>query len=352
MSESTPEPRFSIGSDNHSGVHPQIWAALAEVNKGHAPSYGNDPRSEAIVSELEKLFGPKAHAHFVFNGTAANVLCLRGLLQSTESVICAETAHMHLDECGAPEAAIGCKLLTVPTTDGKIRPEQIKKFLIRHGDQHYAQPRVVSLTQPTEYGTVYSLDELREWREFTRKNNLLLHIDGARLIYAAHYLKCSLFDLAGAIEIDALSLGGTKNGLLYGEAVIFFNPLPAKQAKFFRKQFMQLPSKMRFLATQMSELFVKGLWKDITAHSHGVAQYLAQRLGEIPEIKVTQKVQANAVFARIPQAWVKPLRKEVFFYIWDEETFEARLMISFDVQKTDIDYFISLINKVKTNVPL
>ena len=309
------QPRFSLGSDNHSGVHPQVWAAMSQLSQSHAPSYGSDPLTEKVTTDLKKHLGANASIHFVFNGTAANVLCLQTLLKSYEAVICAETAHLHLDECGAPEKNIGCKVLTVPTSDGKIAPEQIEKFLIRGGDQHYAQPRLVTLTQPTEYGTVYSLDELRRWRQFTREHNLLLHIDGARLIYAAHALNCSLHDLTGGLEIDALSLGGTKNGLLFGEAVVIYNSTASASTKFYRKQMMQLPSKMRFLSSQFNELINKELWREITTHGYDLAKYLGAQLEGFSEISITQKIQANSVFARLPRQWVKPLRENVFFYV-------------------------------------
>ncbi len=348
--------RFSLGSDNHSGVHPLIWQALAEANVGHAPSYGTDEVTEQAMREFKTQFGSGVEAFFVFNGTAANVLCLRSLIESYEAVLCAETAHLHLDECGAPENAIGCKVLTVPTTDGKITPEQIEPFLIRGGDQHYAQPRIVSVTQCTEYGTCYSLAELRELREFTRKRNLLLHLDGARLVQAAAYLNCTLRELTADLAVDAVSFGGTKNGLLYGEAVLVFNEAAARKLKYLRKQYMQLPSKMRFLAAQFLTFFKDDLWRTIARETHDVAAYLETRLRDIPEMAVTQAVQANSVFARLPKDWVKPLRDHVFFYVWDESpgylhngqpTFEVRLMVSFDVKKADIDDFIECIQKIR-----
>lgn len=336
-------PRLSLGSDNHSGVHPKIWAAMARVNADHAPSYGNDSFSEKVISQMRKQLGETAQIQFVFNGTGANVLCLASLVRSFQSVICAETAHLHLDEAGAPEKIVGCKVLALPTTDGKIHPEQVQKFLIRGGDQHYAQPRLVSLTQPTEYGTVYSLEELRHWREFTSKNNLLLHIDGARLIYAANYLNCSLYDLTEGLGIDALSLGGTKNGMLFGEAVVLYDKSVATTFKNIRKQNLQLPSKMRFLSAQFDELINNNLWREITDHGHKLAVNLAERLAAIKEVKVTQKVQANSVFAIVPKSWIKPLRQHVFFYVWDEESFEVRLMISYDVTPNDIETFVGLL---------
>jgi threonine aldolase len=320
---------------------------MAELNGSHAPSYGSDALTEKTIEEMKKSLGATANIFFVFNGTAANVLCLQALIESYQAVVCAETAHLHLDECGAPEKTVGCKVLTVPTKDGKIQPEDIEKFLIRGGDQHYAQPRLVTLTQPTEYGTIYSLDELRRWRDFTKKHNMLLHIDGARLLYAAHTLNCSIYDLTGGLGVDAVSLGGTKNGLLFGEAVVIYDADAACSFKFNRKQMMQLPSKMRFLAAQFHQLINKELWREITAQAHDVALYLRDELRQFKEIEITQEVQANSVFAKFPKHWIKALRESVFFYVWDESTFEVRLMVSFDVQKHHIDQFINCIQTLR-----
>lgn len=333
----------SLGSDNHAGVHPEILKAIERVNVGHSPSYGSDEYTQKVIKGIKALFGERAEPFFVFNGTAANVLCLKGLLRSHEAVICAETAHLHLDECGAPEAAIGCKVLTVPTSDGKLRPQDLEKYLIRGGDQHYAQPKVLSITQPTEVGTCYTLQELRELREFTWAKRIMLHIDGARLIHAAHFLNCTLKDLTENIGVDAVSFGGTKNGLLFGEIVLLYNAEAAQQMKFVRKQCMQLPSKMRFLAAQFEALLLgeKPLYQTISREAHELARRLEAGLREIPEVTITQKVEANSVFARLPKSWVKPLRQKYFFYIWDEKTFEARLMISHSVTADLIDGFIA-----------
>lgn len=334
-------PRNSIGSDNHSGVHPKVLEAILKANGGHAPSYGTDSYSESIQDIFKNHFGPQSKSFFVFNGTAANVLCLRALMKSYEAVICSDVSHLHMDECGAPENAIGCKLHVIHSKDGKITPEQIRPFLIRGGDQHYAQPRVVSITQPTEYGTVYSLEEMRELRRFTKENGLKLHVDGSRLIYAAHKLGCNLHDLTAGIGIDALSFGGTKNGLLFGELVVLYDESAAKDFKYIRKQNLQLPSKMRFLAAQFDELLGPAqLWKEIAGRGHEMALYLKKQLQDIKAITVTQKVEANAVFARIPKEWLKPLREEMFFYVWDEFTYEVRWMMSFDIEKSDIDKFV------------
>jgi threonine aldolase len=248
--------------------------------------------------------------------------------------------------------------LLVPSTDGKITPQGIEKHLVRAGDQHYAQARVVSITLPTEYGTCYSLSELKELRGYTREKNLLLHIDGARLIYAAHYLGVELIELTQNLGADAVSFGGTKNGLLFGEIVLIYNELAKNKFKYIRKQNMQLPSKMKFISCQFLE-FLKSpdplntktknslpLWKEISQHGHSLATYLAEGLKEIPEITITQKVQANSVFVKVPRNWIKPLKDAFFFYVWDEETFELRWMISYDFTKDDIDQFLNNIRKL------
>jgi threonine aldolase len=342
---------ISLGSDNHSGVHPEILASLTATNQKHAPSYGTDDVTQETLQLFKKVFGPECEAYFVFNGTAANVVALSALVKSYQSVICAETSHLQQDECGAPEKHLGCKLITLPTTDGKITPEQIQAKLVRLGDQHHSQPKAVSITQPTEYGTCYSLEELKKIREFTKAHNLYLHIDGARLVQAGQYLNCELSDLTGQLGADAVSFGGTKNGLLFGEVVLVFNKKLAQDLKFIRKQFMQLPSKHRFVAAQFKTLLsgADPLWRRITRHCHKMALELEAGLKNIPQVIVTQKVQANSVFVKFPKEWTSPIRDKYFFYIWDEKTWEARLMVSYDVESHHIQDFIALARKLSQN---
>lgn len=330
----------SLGSDNHSGVHPAILAAIAEVNVSHAPSYGMDPVSLEAEQEFQRVFGSHVKTFFVFNGTAANVLCVKALLKSYEAVIAAETSHLNSDECGAPEFIAGVKVIPVRTPNGKITPEDIKARAVRRGDQHASQVRMVSITQPTELGTVYTLKELKEIRKVTRDLNLFLHVDGTRLIHAATTLQCELSDLTSEIDIDCLSFGGTKNGLLGAEAVVFFKPECADDFKFFRKQGLQLPSKTRFMAAQFLAFLTNDLWREISAHSCAMAQRLAQQLSDIPEVTICQKVESNAVFVRVPQSWIKPLREHTFFYVWDESDWTLRWMTSYDTQAEEIDQFI------------
>lgn len=341
--------KISLGSDNHSGIHPRLLEALIKINQGHSPAYGTDDLTEQANVLLKKVFGASCEPFFLFNGTAANVLCLRSLIRNHEAVITASTAHLHLDECGAPENAIGCKVLISNSQDGKITVESIEQHLIRMGDQHYAQPKVVSITQPTEYGVCYSLKELKVLREYTRKNKIFMHIDGARLIYAAHYLQTDLLTLTEKLEVDAVSFGGTKNGLLFGEIALIYNHDAQKHFRYIRKQNMQLPSKMRFLSSQFYEFLNEpnALWREIAKHGHEIALYLETGLKEFTEVTITQTVQSNSVFVKIPRSWFKPLREEFFFYVWDENEFELRLMISFDVTKKDIDRFLNVMQKIK-----
>jgi len=344
----------SIGSDNHSGVHPKIFEAMQLVNKGHCAAYGTDDYTEFARQQLKTIFGKSCEPYFLFNGTAANVLCIQSLIESHEAIITAETAHLHLDECGAPESAIGCKVLVVPSKDGKITPSGIEKHLIRLGDQHYAQPKLVSITLPTEYGTCYSLDELQELRRYTREKKLFLHIDGARLIYAAHYLKLNLIDITEKLGADAVSFGGTKNGLLFGEISLIYNSSAQKKFKYIRKQNMQLPSKMRFLSAQFMALLQdpQPLWSDIAEHGHKMARYMAEGLKSFQEVTITQPVQANSVFVKIPRHWFKPLREQFFFYVWDEREFEMRWMFSFDITEKDVDRILKLMRMLKEDSSL
>ena len=304
-----------FGSDNHSGIHPNILNAIVESNSGHMPSYGTDDVSTQLQKLCKELFGKSCEVYPVFNGTAANVLCLSSLIESHNSVLCSENSHLHMDECGAPEKHIGCKLQILKSPEGKITPEQIETGLIRLGDQHYSQPKLVSVTLPTEYGTCYTMDELKALRECTRKHNLYMHIDGARFIYAPYYLNCSFYDLAEGLGVDAISFGGTKNGLLFGELCLLFNKKAKENFKFIRKQHLQLPSKQRFISAQFLELLGEShIWKQVAESSHAMALYLKSQIEEkVKSVKITQKVEANSVFALIPQKWVKELRKTSFF---------------------------------------
>lgn len=338
-----------FGSDNHASVHPEIMAALIAVNHGHAPSYGMDSWTVQAKESFRAHFGSEVDIFFVFNGTAANVLCLRQLLKSHEAVICADTSHLAQDECGAPEFHGGHKLLTVATPDGKLRPQDLEALLVRRGDQHAVQPRLISVTQPTEWGTVYTVEELKALKNFCRQHGLFLHMDGARLANAVVYLQTTFKALTTEVGVDALSFGGTKNGLMGGEAVLFFGEARHSDFRYLQKQEMQLPSKMRFLSAQFAAYLGKDLWAQMAKHALDLAQELAESLARVPELEVVQKVQSNAVFVRFPQAWVRPLKETCFFYVWDERAWIARLMLSHDNTGEDIRRFRSAVDTLRVS---
>ena len=328
-----------FGSDNHSGIHPHILEALVSVNSGHSPSYGTDPLAHAARARFKEVLGPNAEAFFVFNGTAANVLCLESLIRPHQSVLCANTSHLWLDEGGAPERHIGCKLVPVQGHLGKLRPTDLEPHLIRGGDQHFSQPGAISITQPTELGTCYTLDELEHLISFAREHSLKVHVDGARLGNAAAHLNTSLSALSGQLGIDALSFGGTKNGLFGAEAVVLFGPDTADGFRYRRKQAMQLPSKTRVVAAQFDAYLRNDLWKAIASHANEQALRLRSKIEKNPAITLPYPTESNAVFAVIPKGWVKPLKRTHFFYVWDTDPCLIRLMTSFDTSEAEIDSF-------------
>jgi threonine aldolase len=339
---------FGLGSDNHSGVHPKIMTAIQAVNLGFAPSYGSDLVSDQAKKIFREHFGTQTETFFCFNGTAANVLAISALIEPFESVICSSHAHIAVDECGAPERILGCKLQVLPATpDGKITADQISSLLIRRGDQHFSQSRVVSITQPTEVGTVYSKNELSQISSICQKNGLFLHIDGARLVNASVSTGLSLAEVC--LGADVVSFGGTKNGLLFGEAILFLSDRSRQKVANFpyiRKQLMQLPSKTRFVSAQFCEFLGTNLWKEIASHSLSMASYLRRGLEEAKnlgaEIRFTQETQSNGVFAVFSRDLEKALKKSAFFYIWNEDTREARLMTSWSTSTLDLDKFIEV----------
>ena len=335
-----------FASDNNAGVHPAILSAISEVNAGHVIAYGDDPYTARAVADLKTVFGKDAEVFFVFIGTAANVLGLSTLTQPYHAVICPDTAHIHVDECGAPEKFSGCKLLTCSTADGKLNPEMIASHMHEIGFEHHVQPRVVSITQATELGTVYTLEEIREIASYAHDHGLLLHMDGARISNAAVSLGCGLYEMTGGAGVDVLSFGGTKNGMMYGEAIVFFDPSLCADFKYRRKQGMQLASKMRYIAAQFSAFLKDELWRVNATHANRMAQKLYARVKDIPGVEVTRRVEANAVFARIPHRIIPVLQKEFFFYVWDEEQSEVRWMCSFDTTEEDIESFAVLLRSL------
>ncbi|HEY3021304.1 MAG TPA: beta-eliminating lyase-related protein [Solirubrobacteraceae bacterium] len=333
-----------FGSDNHAGVLPEVLDAIAAANDGHAHSYGDDPWTRRAEARFREHFGEQARAFLVFNGTAANVVGLRALLRPYEAVICAETAHLNVDECGAPEFNAGIKLLPVATTDGKLTPELVAPRLVRFGDEHAVQPRVISITQSTELGTVYTPAETAALAELAHESGLLLHVDGARLANAAAALDAPLRALTTDAGVDALSFGGTKNGLLLGEAVVLLRPGTAAGAMpFLRKQSMQLASKMRFLAAQFEVLLDGDAWRRPAAHANAMAARLAAAIAGVPGVTITQPVQANAVFVILPPDVAARLRERFFFYTWDEGTGEVRWMCAWDTTAEDVDAFAAAV---------
>lgn len=343
-----------FGSDNHSGVHPRILKAIERANTDHAPSYGTDNWSDKADEMFHHLFSPSTSAFFVFNGTAANVLSLSALVRPHHAVLASSYSHLVNDECGAPERNLGCRIINIECKNAKLTPELLSPHLIRRGDQHASQIRAISITQPTELGTVYTVEEIKKISEFARAQRLYLHMDGARLVNAATYLNCNLKDLTCNAGVDVLSLGGTKNGLLFGEAVLFFNQNSNESLdfdfKYVRKQLMQLPSKTRFIAAQFLEFLGTDLWIENSIHANLMAKKLADRLSTSKYCEITQPTQSNAVFVKIPKKMVAPLRSDAFFYVWNEHTFECRLMTTWDTTDNEVLEFADAVERIGHNL--
>lgn len=338
-------PKKSFASDNYAGIHPDILQAINDANVGHEKAYSGDTYTEKAVQLFKKHFGKNIDVYFVLTGTAANVLGLSTLLKPYQAVICPESAHINVDEAGAPENYTGSKLLTVKTADGKLTVTDIQNQLYALGDQHKVQPKVVSITQGTELGTLYTPEEIRKLTDFAHKNNMYVHMDGARLCNAAASLNKKLAELTTDCGIDLLSFGGTKDGMMIGEAVIFFNKELSKDFKFIRKQGMQLASKSRFIAAQFIALLSNDLWLKNAQHANKMAKLLEQEVKKITQVKISKKVEANAVFAIIDPKLIPLLQEKYFFYVWDEITNEVRWMTSFDTTPEDISEFTSFLKK-------
>jgi len=338
---------YMFGSDNHSGVHPEIMKAIEKVNKDYTIAYGNDDYTKTAKNKFKNFFGKNIDVYFVGNGTAANIIGLKTVMNSYNSVILADTSHMNVHECCGPEKFIGCKLETIQTKDGKLNIEMIKSKLVGFDDPHMAQPKVISITQPTELGTLYKPDEIKKIANFCHKNNLLLHMDGARLCNAAASLDTKLSAISGDCGVDILSFGGTKNGMMFGDAVVFFKKNLSKNFEYYRKQGMHLTSKMRYISVQFTSMLSNDLWYKNAKHANDIAKFLYEKIKDMPEINVRQRVEVNAVFASAEKKLIEKIQKKYFFHIFDEKKMIFRLMCSFNTTKKDIIEFVDYINKIK-----
>ena len=336
--------RKSFGSDNHAGAHDAVLRMISEANAGHLPAYGGDLWTARATEQLRGLFGAHGGVYFVFNGTAANILGLSLLLRPFEAVICAESSHLNVDECGAPERVLGSKLLQVPAPGGKLTPGLVASRLAGRGDEHRAQPRAVAIAQVTELGTCYTLRELHDLAEFCRASDLRLYLDGARLANAAAHLGCQLADIAR--HVDVLSFGGTKNGALGAEAVIVMKEDLGADTPFQRKQQMQLASKMRYLAAQFSALLDDSLWLRSASHANAMATRLAEGVSGLPGVELRQPVDSNAVFVALAAALISALQRDWGFDVWDPAENLVRWMTAFDTTEEDVDAFVAAVRAV------
>ena len=335
-----------FGSDNFSGVLPEVFKALEESAFGHQHSYGEDKYTEKAIEDFKQIFGDDIDVYFVYKGTGANILSLSAFTHSYNAIICAETAHINVDECGAIEKQTGSKLLTVPTFDGKLSLGLIHNHMHGFDDQHHAQPKIISLTQCTELGTVYTHDELKEICDFAHAHDMYVHMDGARLANACAALNLGFRELTVDCGIDILSFGGTKNGLMLGESVVVFNPALKKEAYFVRKQSAQLASKLRYLSCQFTAYLTDSLWLKNAAHANRMAKILYDGLKELPGAHFTQKVESNQLFLTMPRPVIDELLKDYFFYFWDEAIHEIRFVTSFDTTEEDIEQLLQSVKRL------
>ncbi len=340
--------RKGFASDNWSGVSPEVMLALQQINQGHHPSYGeNDPLMEQAQKAFRDVFGSESQTFFVYNGTAANVLAVQQLLRSWQAVVAPHSAHLNEDEGGAPEKFTGGKILTVHTENGKIIPEQVEPFLNSIGFQHHVQPKLISISQTTEMGTVYSLQEIEALADFAHENDMYLHMDGARISNAVVALGCSFKEMVTDTGVDVLSFGGTKNGLMFGEAVVFLNKELAAGFEYSRKQGMQLASKMRFIIVQFLAYLENDLWKRNALNANIMAKLLGEKIAGVDGLRLSRAVEANGVFAILPKDLIPKLQKEYFFHVWNESQNEVRLMCSFDTTLEDVQGFIAAAERLK-----
>lgn len=335
----------SFASDNNSGVHPLIMDAILKANEGHALGYGTDKWTEEAISAIKKTFTEASLPLFVFNGTGSNVVAMQLLTRSYNSIICAETAHIYVDECGAPVKMTGAQIRPVLTADGKLTPELIHPYLVGFGDQHHSQPSAIYISQCTELGTIYTVDEIKAITELAHQYNMYVHMDGARIANACAALGVSLHEMTIGCDIDTLSFGGTKNGLMMGECVVVFNDELKSAATFVRKQSSQLASKMRYISSQFTAYLTDDLWLTNASHANDMASYLYNQLKRYDTIHFTQAVQSNQLFMTMPRGVIDEMLNDYYFYFWNESMNEIRLVTSFDTTKEDIDQFIARLDK-------
>lgn len=335
----------SFASDNNSSVHPLVMDAIMTANKDHALGYGDDPWTVEAVNKLKEAFTPDCEPLFVFNGTGSNILALQLITRPFNSIICAETAHIYVDECGAPVKSTGCQMTPLKTADGKLTPELIATCLHGFGEQHHSQPGAIYISQCTEMGTVYTVEEIKAITALAHQNGMYVHMDGARLANAAAYLNLSFKALTVDCGIDVLSFGGTKNGLMMGESVIVFDKELAKNALYYRKQSAQLASKLRYLSTQFTAYLTDDLWLKNASHANEMARMLYNGLSKFPEVHFTQKVETNALFLTMPRKVIDKLLEKWFFYFWNEGANEIRLVASFDTTKADVEDLLAMVEE-------
>ncbi|MDR1913418.1 MAG: low specificity L-threonine aldolase [Clostridiales bacterium] len=326
----------SFASDNNSGVHPLVMDAVLNVNRDHTVGYGDDPYTQAATRKLKEIFGPQAEPFFVFNGTGANSVALQATCRSYHAILCAQTAHIYVDECGAPARMSGCTIIPIPTADGKLSPELIRPHLHNFGVCHHAQPKTVYISQVSELGTIYTLDELKAIASLLHSHDMYLHMDGARLANACARLQCTLKELTVDAGVDILSFGGTKNGMMMGEAVVSFRPELNESLMYFRKQSAQLASKMRYLSAQFIPYLENDLWLENARNANEKAARLSHLLQQYPSIHFTQKPESNQLFFTMPPAAARQLAQKYFFYYWNESITEVRLVTSWDTTDEDI----------------
>ncbi len=330
----------SFASDNNSGVHPAVMEALASANKDHALGYGSDPWTDEAVRKVEEALGVECEVMFVFNGTGSNAVALQLMTRPYNSVVCAETAHIYVDECGAPAKMCGCQIRPVATPDGKLTPELIAPYLHGFGDQHHSQPGAVYISQCTELGTIYTPDEIEALSAQAHAHGMRVHMDGARVANACAALGLSLKEMTADCGVDVLSFGGTKNGLMVGECVVVFDRALFAEARFVRKQSAQLASKMRYLSCQFAAYLTDDLWLKNALHANAMAARLHEALKDFPGVCFTQKPESNQLFLTMPRTTIDRLLQKYFFYFWNEAADEIRLVTSFDTTEEDIADFI------------